>query len=449
MYLGGMRMKNKIYLTKNGYVYSFVTGKLFLPSQCGREIITSIKDEEELQKLYEDQVISEQEKKGLITLLFDDKNEIENNDEVLEKLQLVVTNICNLQCDYCYEQKGQLIKNPMMMTPLKAKEIIDFFFKKYKYIKAISFFGGEPLMNVKTIEEICRYLADSYSGRYGTLFMISNFYEVTSDALEIIKKYKIKLTVSLDGNSALNCHRKTKNLESSFYQVAKNIIEAKKVCTQPEEVEVTMSGVHNRERINTNDVALYMNEMFSLSFCSTIPVDKFEDIYIEEDTEKKVERAIELYLSKGIVTDTIADMVKILKGSKCREYYCSAGIKQFTIMPDGKVYPCQIYANMKNNEFCFGNISNNNETSWNEVSDRMYNINNKLETCSDCEIVNFCTPCAGQNVQNGVFQSSNCLKRKKYYEILVDKLAEVKDSKILWSKLIERIEENREQWNII
>lgn len=73
----------------------------------------------------------------------------------------------------------------------------------------------------------------------------------------------------------------------------------------------------------------------------------------------------------------------------------------------------------------------------------------RVETCSNCEIVNFCTPCAGQNVQNGVFQNSNCLKRKKYYEILVDKLAEVKASKILWSKLIECIEENQEQWSII
>lgn len=442
-------MKNKIYVTKNGYIYSFVTGKLFLPSKCGKEIITSVKDEEELQKLFDNQVISEQEKIGLMTLLFDYKNEMENNDEVLEKLQLVVTNICNLQCDYCYEQKGQLIKNSMMMTPQKAREIIDFFFKKYRYIKSISFFGGEPLMNAKTIEEICRYLDERYSGRYGTLFMISNFYEVTSDALEMINKYKIKLTVSLDGNSALNCHRKTKKMENSFHQVAKNIIEAKTVCNQPEAVEVTMSGVHNREHINTNDVALYMNEMFAISFCSTIPVNDFEDMYEEEDTEKKVEKAIELYLCKGIVTDTIADMIKILKGSKCGEYYCSAGIKQFTIMPEGNVYPCQIYANMKNNEFCFGNITNNNETSWNEVSDKMYNINNKIETCSNCEIVNFCTPCAGQNVQNGVFQNSNCLKRKKYYEILVDKLAEVKASKILWSKLIERIEENQEQWSII
>ena len=65
---------------------------------------------------------------------------------------LNVTNNCNLDCVYCFEKE----KTSAMMPPEIAIEAIDKMYNKLKGREAftINFFGGEPLLNWKTIKAV-------------------------------------------------------------------------------------------------------------------------------------------------------------------------------------------------------------------------------------------------------------------------------------------------------
>lgn len=123
-------------------IYSYITGKLFFLSDKGRKIVEAISDEKDLYTLCENEEITKEEYGALFNLLFSRKSLKVDND--LAKLQLVITNACNMKCTYCYEQKGCFQDNAKNMTLEMGKEIIDYFFEKYRYIQAISFLEENP-----------------------------------------------------------------------------------------------------------------------------------------------------------------------------------------------------------------------------------------------------------------------------------------------------------------
>lgn len=61
-------------------------------------------------------------------------------------LDLYITKLCNLHCEYCYVDIGYDAK---IFNPEKFLEIFDW--KKYNHIK---FFGGEPLLKWEEIQQI-------------------------------------------------------------------------------------------------------------------------------------------------------------------------------------------------------------------------------------------------------------------------------------------------------
>ena len=61
-------------------------------------------------------------------------------------LDLYITKLCNLHCEYCYVDIGRDVQ---VFDPEKFLEIFDW--QKYDYIK---FFGGEPLLKWKEIQQI-------------------------------------------------------------------------------------------------------------------------------------------------------------------------------------------------------------------------------------------------------------------------------------------------------
>ena len=95
--------------------------------------------------------------------------EIEYNLMNLKQLIFEVTDACNLRCKYCgyadlyegYDQRENL-KFPFQ----KAKLIIDYLYEYWKkqYCAdvnnpiSISFYGGEPLLNVPFIKQVIDYL---------------------------------------------------------------------------------------------------------------------------------------------------------------------------------------------------------------------------------------------------------------------------------------------------
>ena len=75
---------------------------------------------------------------------------------------MLITNRCNFNCTYCFADHGSYGINLDNMSIEIARKTIDYFFKKYDKIYALSFFGGEPLIAIDLIDYVCGYIAENY-----------------------------------------------------------------------------------------------------------------------------------------------------------------------------------------------------------------------------------------------------------------------------------------------
>ena len=120
------------------------------------------------------------------------------------KLELALSEVCNLACRYCYcgTCRGE-VPNQGRMSETIARAAINWLFAVSGRSKdvGITFFGGEPLMNKKVL-----LFAVAYSQRLAKLHGKKVFYSMTTngtliddDVIAVIKRYNFGLMVSLDG----------------------------------------------------------------------------------------------------------------------------------------------------------------------------------------------------------------------------------------------------------
>lgn len=152
----------------------------------------------------------------------------------VRQLTLNVTESCNLRCEYCtysgvyYNQRRHGRLNMPWST---AKQAIDFFLKKSNAArdKAISFYGGEPLLAFDFIKECVNYVR-SHSLRRMPLFnLTTNGTILTQEMLDFFRRNDFYVLISLDGPKKIHdAYRKTISGKGSFEGITKNLRVIKK-----------------------------------------------------------------------------------------------------------------------------------------------------------------------------------------------------------------------------
>ena len=446
-------MLKYLYETQTGYYYNLRNGKLFLPSKNLKELLDSIQNENELNDKIKSKSIDEESYNLISRLLFSKKNNSSNTS--LLQLTLIVTNECNMNCKYCYATSGQYGYTPEKMSFETAKLILDTLFKKYNYIKTIMFFGGQPLINSKLISEVCDYISEKYSGRYSSLTMMSNLLKIDDDIIQMIKKYHIHVSTSLDGSK--ECHdtyRIDLAGKGTYQRVVDNIRLLQKQTGEPTTIEATLSDIHNKLNLNKYDVIKYLYENFNAKFCAAVEVCPIEgkgvDYYKNSNSlEDEISQSINLYVDFGIVSEYLMDFLQIIQGGMVEKQLCNAGFAQITIMPNGDIYPCQLFA-AAGKEFCMGNIYTDFHKKESLVKMKLSKADKTLNpACLECEINMICTSCIGNNyiMFQNFFPSSACCeeKRQKTF-ILIEEYSKLYNDKKKWQKFKNQIRKDKKIW---
>lgn len=120
----------------------------------------------------------------------------------MKSIMLVLTQMCNLRCSYCYEQH-----NGQKLDYYSIKKIID---KEYEDTsdleRQVYFFGGEPFIEFDLIKQTVDYIENKYSNFRTSYSVTTNGTLVHGD----IKKFLIKLShrfeivLSIDGNKKMH-----------------------------------------------------------------------------------------------------------------------------------------------------------------------------------------------------------------------------------------------------
>jgi len=292
------------------------------------------------------------------------------SEKYITDYTILTTTGCNARCFYCYE-KGT---KPITMTTETAHNVSRFIIthRDEKNVK-ISWFGGEPLVNIKVIDQICSELKE-----YDVPFkssMISNGYlfdiDIVQRAKELWQLQNVQIT--LDGteqtyNNVKNYVYKSTN---AFEKVLKNI----KLLTD-EDIKVVIRlnvDKHNidemaqlitllHDRFGTNNfLSIYSCEIYG----KRTPIDNAA-LY---DQRMQLEQQIEMYNYK-----IKRKLPKDIKLNRCMADYDRSAV----ISPDGHLGKCEHYVD---SEF-FGHI--NSEDRDKEVLRRFKERRADIEACANC-----------------------------------------------------------------
>lgn len=254
----------------------------------------------------------------------------------LKTVKINMTNFCNLKCNYCFANEGTYNKKKRKFDKNLIDKFIDFLML-YPTVQNITFFGGEPLLNVDGIEYLCQQV--------NNLRPDIGFYCQTNGTLmnkridNLIHRYKIKFTLSIDGSKEDNDRNRVfKDNTGSFDVINENYKRFKESALS---IEATYDG---KSKYTKKEIAEYLTKKYgctNVSVCElfgnsrtiefTSPKKDIEDIL--NCSSIPINRTRELLL--GFFTKT----------NQC--YFCSAGTQLLNIDSDGKIYPCHLLIDKK------------------------------------------------------------------------------------------------------
>lgn len=185
-------------------------GAEFTPCDIGEELY---------QSLYDNYFVTESEKDDFLSyksIILSQRNQRDSMH-----LTLAPTMDCCFKCHYCFEQ----YKSPERMPP----EIMDAIVSYVTNIPTLrrlrlTWFGGEPLMAVKQIEQF----SEKFHAKYDKDFIsniITTGYHIDKQAIRVLKKARISsVQITLDGTCEQhNSIKFTEDCEDVFERIMRNI----------------------------------------------------------------------------------------------------------------------------------------------------------------------------------------------------------------------------------
>ena len=331
-------------------------------------------------------------------------------------LTIAPTLNCNFACPYCYEN-GRRYKSMDSEIEDRLIEFIKTNMVERKYL-TIAWYGGEPLLNIKSIESISKnVIKENYN--YSAA-MVTNGYLLDKQMALKLRDLKVKyIQITLDGPPEIhNKRRFLLNGEGTFERIIKNIAQACEVI--PIRIRVNVDN-NNYECINKlfdyldkyklqGKVNVYISPVHNVNGnCHTS-----ECMTNDEFSEAQI-TYLQKYNNRGYFNVSVP---------RCNASLCSAvNSSAFTVDPSGNLYKC--WNDIGNTDEIVGSIykgtsSNKTHIKWLEYSP--FN-NNK---CKKCDILPICMGgCPDFQIKT---KEENCHFLKKNREVFVKLIYEQRNA---------------------
>lgn len=350
--------------------------------------------------------------------------------KALSKLTINVTTRCNLRCKYCYADFGTYSGySELNMKPEDAVRYIDNLVVNtgINKVNMVQFFGGEPLLAIDTVETICGHFEQLYKDKkifsLPVFTMITNLVKYNEKVLSVMSKYKIRLTVSIDGPKEIHdLQRVFLSGKGSADIIFRNASILKDYIVA---IEATYTRNHILANISKNDLINYLSDKFTIDKGKIFVVPVVGDTNLEVDVNKYLE-----FLKDDLLNIEDNQALVACDPSMQSDLFCTTGYTTACIMPNGDLYPCHMYAT--NKSFCIGNMDNVPNTIFiKEKLDELLSINRKENyECGECWARKICHFCPANLLISGeknvrIVNDDICQSRRERYESIL--LKSIKD----------------------
>lgn len=330
---------------------------------------------------------------------------------LIKTIKINLTNCCNLKCKYCFADEGTYGKKPRYFSEELIKPLLEFI-KMFPTIQEITFFGGEPFLNYSVMEDLCSKI---YKINPKIKFLAQTNGTIINDKiLQIMNKYNVSLTVSIDGNQQdHDRNRIYKDGKGSYRVVKENFSYLQPYVSTIEATYDQYSEFTKRE------IEQELYDTFNIK--NIVVADLFEK---EEELElHNVNDELRAILNNDVIPLNLTRKILIVFFSGfVNPNFCFAGSEIINIDSDGEMYPCHMY--IQNNIWSFGNLKEFDKQKFLRQREKFIRSCSKNENkkCSFCPIKWHCTKCTIK-INNHSFGHCEVLKTEEFKRF--DRIAEI------------------------
>lgn len=280
-------------------------------------------------------------------------------------LYLFVSQECNLKCAYCYGHEGEYGQRGRM-NETTLRQTFDTFLGNREGRHNVTFFGGEPLMNLPIMHKAAA-LADDFrdEGRGDISFgIVTNGTLYDEEIAGFFRDHIEGATFSLDGPADLNDRQRLSKKSGSVYgQATENIrkLTADKRFGWAFRAIVTREGHDRIEEIYAD------LERHGPGGIGIVNVDVPEDspLYLDDGQYRRFLEQVVAINRKGLQSFVDGGQAVafeypfyILFHFITRShalYHCNAGCNLLAVTAEGDIYPCHRFVGQE--DFKMGNVA--------------------------------------------------------------------------------------------
>lgn len=352
--LGKQQLKENVAYRKMRYLlqseceegtllHNVITGELVLLNNTERVVVNNFSVN------LDSDIIGLIEKYFLVPVDFDEKVLVDKLRYIIKKMTIrdgingytiMTTTNCNARCFYCYQADYPHIN----MSKETADNLVNFMLKhKSDRELALAWFGGEPLVGIERINQICEKL-QANRVRYVSS-MISNGYLFTEEMVKLaISTWKLDtIQITLDGTASIYNNTKAyiHNDPNPYIRVIKNI---GLLADHGVRVGIRLNlGQHNRK-----DLEEVMNELYVLRKKHG-NIGVYAHLLFEGEgyipTKTDMETRYQLFQELTALNNRAIDLGLTkyhLELPALRTHSCMADDNNAVVVyPDGKLFQCE------------------------------------------------------------------------------------------------------------
>jgi uncharacterized protein len=407
------------------FLYSGLSGALLSFPRSERERIISFIDNPDkildpnlFNELYKKEFIvaDRAQEKGIISKRRNDAFRYKSD---YQTFIIATTFDCNLKCPYCY-QKYMKADNKKTLAE-KDLGMIEYFvennFSSKKSIH-VTWYGGEPLLNTKSIEHLSKFFISKYGKNNYTSHVITNGTLIDKNIIDLFQNSNISsVQITIDGDEYTHNKRRSNGKETYF--------------TIMENVNLLLeSGIEVVIRINVEKENIYAYRDVMKSFSSSahknmITMFPKPTKHASKDLRMTLEDEAHLAIEslKDIIKYGFNNSIEIPKPFPCSCDFFSETI--INISPDCNIWSCieELGDYSCNNVKPICNLSNYSE----RIIDGFHAQNKHLKEipsdCFECKVIPVCLcGCPREKInRTGLHSLNDCT----FYKLCVEEYIKI------------------------
>lgn len=312
-----------------------------------------------------------------------------------DSLCLYMAHDCNLFCTYCYNKGGRIANPLMMMTEETVEAAFRGFFIKPGKTYAVSFYGGEPLLNFKTIKKAVE-MGEALKRELGiniSYSITTNGTILNDEIITFLDKHFSVVTVSLDGPKEVNDLHRKPGYRAGGYSTYEKVLRNIKKLKEKTGIKVTIKATLTGNGVRLFEESLKHLHGLGVDGVVMTPVNVSNDnpAYISDlqykDFVQKYTELSRLYLdelteARGQGFEYTFNIIFSLLTKRRFLKHCDAG-KNPAITADGSIYACHGLVGIK--DFYMGKVTENEGIGFQRIKEIFAGLNvDAIDECKTC-----------------------------------------------------------------